>query len=280
MFTERELRKGLKTKVFGHKIYTFQTIDSTNNCAKAVASIGAREGIVVIAEEQKEGRGRLGRSWLANPGENLMFSLLLRPNVRPDAINLLPLYVAVAAAQAIEKTTGLKVECKWPNDLLVNKKKIAGILLEGSVQNGVVDYIVIGLGINVNQMQFPNDLLQKATSLKLELHKEIDRPSLFKEILSSLEIHYRHSASTGFESVLPFWSERSTMLNKSILVSQAGNVSSGIVKGLTRDGGLILQTAGAERTFFAGDVTILGETPEQLLPLSSGQPSAVPVAQM
>ncbi len=269
MLTERELRKGLKTKTFGNKIYTFQTIDSTNNCAKAVANVGAAEGIVVIAEEQTAGRGRLGRSWQANPGENLTFSLLLRPQVPPDTINLLPLYVAVAVAQAIERTTNLKVECKWPNDLLINKKKVAGILIEGSMQQNTVEYIVIGLGINVNQTQFPKELLQKATSLRLESHQEIDRVKLFKEIILSLEASYKPSVATRFQSVVPFWLDHATMINKPIVVSEQGNVITGIVKGLSKEGGLILQTNETEKTLFAGDVTILGEAPEQLFPVAN-----------
>lgn len=263
MFTERELRKGLKTKTFGNKIYTFQTIDSTNNCAKTVANVGAAEGIVVIAEEQTEGKGRLGRSWQANSGENLTFSLLLRPKVHAEAINLLPLLVAVAVAQAIERTTKLKVECKWPNDLLINKRKVAGILIEGSVRQNVVDYVVIGLGINVNQTQFPRELLQKATSLKLESNQEIDRTKLFKEILVSLETSYKPSIVNGLQSIVPSWLERATMMNKPIVVSEQGNVITGTVKGLSKNGGLILQTDGTEKTLFAGDVTIVGEASEQ-----------------
>lgn len=277
MFTEKQLRKGLKTHHFGNKIYTFQRIDSTNNCAKTMASVGAREGTIFIAEEQYEGRGRLGRAWFANPNENLTFSLLLRPKVSPEALNLLPLYVAVATAQAIEKGTGLRVECKWPNDLLINKKKVAGILIETSLQNNFVEYVVIGLGVNVNQTQFPQDLMQKATSLRLALNRQIDRIQLFKDIITSLETHYTHSASTNFRSVIPFWTQRAPMLNRPILISQAGNVISGIVKGLSNDGGLILQTNGGEKTYFAGDVTILGDTPEQLLPLNS-TPSPRPLS--
>ena len=260
MFTERVLRKGLKTKTFGNKIYTFQTIDSTNNCAKAVANVGATEGVVVIAEEQTAGKGRLGRSWLANPEENLTFSIILRPKISPEAINLLPLYVSVAVAQAIERSTSLKVECKWPNDLLINKKKVAGILIEGSIQQSIVEYVVVGLGINVNQTSFSNDLLQKATSLKLETGRQVDRIELFKSILSVFESSYPASLRGGFETTIPTWLTRSTMVNKPIMVSQQGNIINGVVKGLSKEGGIVLQANGSEKTLFAGDVTILSET--------------------
>lgn len=258
MYSEKDLRKGLKTRVFGNKIYTFETIDSTNKCAKAVAGVGAGEGTVVIAEHQTAGRGRLGRLWEANPNENLTFSIVLRPKVGPDSLNLLPLYVAVAIAQAIEKTTGLKVECKWPNDLLIARKKVAGILIEGSVKQNQVEFVVIGIGINVNQQNFGGELAPKATSLRLACGKEIDRVKLFRESLLALESTYPTVCLTGFQSVLPQWLSRSTMINKPISVSQQGNLISGVVKGLSRDGGLILQSEGAEKTLFAGDVTIVG----------------------
>jgi BirA family biotin operon repressor/biotin-[acetyl-CoA-carboxylase] ligase len=275
MFTERELRKGLKTKTFGKKIYTFQTIDSTNNCAKAVANIGGPEGIVVIAEEQTAGKGRLGRRWLANPNENLTFSLLLRPSVHAEAIHQLPLYVGIALAEAIEKTTGIRAECKWPNDILLNRKKVAGILVEGSLKERLVEYVVVGIGINVNQTVFPADLAGKATSLRLECKREIDRAALFRDILTALEAMYQQGIKNGFGFVVSRWMERSTMINKPIAVSLHGTVMTGIVKGLSREGGLILQANGADHTLFAGDVTILGEGNDHRFPSETAERPSV-----
>ncbi len=258
MFTEQTLRKGLKTRIFGNKIYTFDNIDSTNNCAKAVAGCGAQEGTIVIAEQQTDGRGRLGRLWQANPNENLMFSIVLRPKVSPEGLNLLPLYAAVGVAEAVERTTNLKVECKWPNDLLLNKKKIAGILIEASIKQNIVEHVVIGVGINVNQQKFNGELERKATSLRLETGREMDRAMLFRETLISLEKSYNSLSSKGLQTIVPLWLNRSTMINKPISVSQNGNLMSGVVKGLSTDGGLILQADGMEKTLFAGDVTIVG----------------------
>lgn len=276
MFNERELRKGLKTTTFGRKIYTFQTIDSTNNCAKAVANVGGPEGIVVIAEEQTAGKGRLGRRWLANPNENLTFSLLLRPAVHAEVIHQLPLFVGIALAEAIEKTTGIRAECKWPNDILLNRKKVAGILVEGSLKENFVEYVVVGIGINVNQTVFPTDLAGKATSLRLECKREIDRVALFRDILTALEVMYQRGRQHGFGFVVPRWMERTSMLNKPIAVSQHGTVITGIVKGLSSEGGLILQSNGREQTLFAGDVTILGDVGNQRLPSTNSEhPSAV-----
>ncbi len=258
MLAEQSLRKGLKTKVFGNKIFSFDTIDSTNNCAKAVAGCGAIEGTVVITENQTEGKGRHGRTWLSSPEENLMFSLVLRPKVAAESLNLLPLYVAVAVTEAIEKTTGLKVECKWPNDLLVNGKKLAGILIEGSVKQNAVEYVVIGIGINVNQTMFPPSLGMKATSVKLESSRSFVREDLFRAILHSLEKTYFQASPSGFQSILPDWISHTSMINKPISVSLQGSVISGVVKGLSPEGGLILQTEESEKTLYAGDVSLIG----------------------
>lgn len=257
MLTTHDLRPGLKTRVFGSKIFTFDKIDSTNNCAKALAGCWASEGTVVIAEEQTAGRGRLGKPWLANPNENLTFSLILRPKVPPEAVNLLPLYVAVSLAEAVEQSTGLRVECKWPNDLLVNRKKIGGILIEGSVKQNIVEYAVVGIGINVNQRSFPGELNGKATSLSVEAGREIDRKALFRDILRTLEQHYGKLQSSGLQNVVPLWLSHSSMVNKEISISQNGSIISGVVKGLSPDGGLILKTNGTEQTLFAGDVSVL-----------------------
>jgi BirA family biotin operon repressor/biotin-[acetyl-CoA-carboxylase] ligase len=251
------LRKGLGKMKFGSKIYSFDTIDSTNNCAKALAGCWAEEGTVVLAESQTAGRGRLGRPWIAKPHENLIFSVVLRPNLPAEGLNLLPLYAAAALAEAIERETKLKVECKWPNDLLIGGRKTAGILLEGSLKENSLDYVVLGIGINVNQTVFPDELKLKATSLRLSCGKEIDRVRLLRSVLRSLESRYVELMKKGFNSILPSWLSRSTMINKEIAISQAGVVFSGIVKGLSPDGALILQSNGTEKTFFAGDVTII-----------------------
>lgn len=252
------LKKKLNGCKFGSKIFAFETIDSTNTCARALAGCWADEGTLVFAERQTAGKGRLGRSWIANPYENLTFSLVLRPTLPPEALNLLPLYAAVAVAEAIEHETGLTVECKWPNDLLIGGKKSAGILLEGSLKEGGLDYVVLGIGINVNQTSFPDDIAPRATSLRVQTGREIDRILLLRQILKTLEVHYAAIMKRGFHNLLPLWLSRTTMLNKEITVTQDGTVISGIVKGLSPEGALILEAGGVEKTLFAGDVTILG----------------------
>jgi BirA family biotin operon repressor/biotin-[acetyl-CoA-carboxylase] ligase len=252
------LKRGLSTKIFGSKFFTFETIDSTNNCARALAGCWAEEGTIVLAEEQTAGRGRQGRSWYTNPQENLTFSVILRPKLPPDAINLLPLFAAVAIADAIESETGLAVQCKWPNDIILNGRKAAGILLEGSVKGDAVEFVVLGIGINVNQTIFPVDIAHRATSLRLETGKNLDRVKLLHKVLNALESRYRAVLKSGFNAILPDWTTRSAMLEKEITVSENGTEFSGVVKGLAPDGALIIASDGAERALYAGDVTIIG----------------------
>lgn len=259
MLSPEGLKEGLKTRRFARKIFSFDDIDSTNNCAKALAGCWAEEGTVVVAEYQSAGRGRLGRAWESNRNENLTLSIILRPSLQTAAVNLLPLYVAVAVASAVEAVTGLRVECKWPNDLLIGGRKFAGILLEGSVNQNELDYVIIGIGINVNQTAFPPAITNAATSLAREAGHPVDRAVLFREVMGALEGHYDSLIANGFSGILPLWTARATMINKPITVSQNGTTFSGIVKGVSRDGGLVLQTGNSEQTLFAGDVTILKE---------------------
>ena len=257
MLDEKALRSGLKTRVFGRKIYTFATIDSTNNCAKAVAGCGADEGTVVVAEEQTAGRGRLGRTWLADPEKSLTFSVLLRPKAAPEHVSLFSLYAAVAVAKAVEQMTGLTVECKWPNDLLINGRKFAGILLEGAIHQNAIDYVVIGIGMNVNQESFPPEFGSRATSLLIEGRRPVDREQLFRRTMAQLEEHYATISAHGPASMVPEWVGRSPMINQPVSVTLEGETITGVMKGVSPDGGLVLAVGNTERTLHAGDTTIL-----------------------
>ncbi len=257
MIKADQLRKGLRTRHFGRRIFTFETIDSTNTCAKVLASCWAVEGTVIIAEEQTDGRGRLGRTWFASPGQNLTFSLVLRPPGPADDLNLLPLFVGVAVADAVQNLTGLPAKCKWPNDIMINERKTAGILIEGSMKDSSVEFVIVGIGINVNQREFPPDLSEKATSLALELGTEVDRAELFREIMRSLESRYEALRECGFQSIIPLWTERTSMIGRKISVSQNGVLMEGVAQGINEQGALVLGNNGNSVALMAGDVTIL-----------------------
>ncbi len=257
MLSPEILGNGLQTKTFGKKVYSFETIDSTNSCARALAACWAEEGTVVFAESQTAGRGRLGRSWSALPGENLTFSIILRPQIPADAMNLLSLLVAVGIARGIEQHTGIRVFCKWPNDILHSGRKLAGILLEGSLAGDRVESVIAGIGLNVNQEQFSDVLKSRATSLSLVTGVRHDRSDLFRALLKSLEEEYATQAALGFRSVTTRWLEYAPLIGKRISLANNGTVVNGTVQGISAGGGLIVDTGKGEFTFLAGDVTIL-----------------------
>ncbi|MCC6395628.1 MAG: biotin--[acetyl-CoA-carboxylase] ligase [Bacteroidetes bacterium] len=261
MLSPEILRDGLETKTFGRKVYSFETIDSTNSCARALAACWAEEGTVVLSEEQTAGRGRLGRSWSSSPSENLTFSIVLRPQITPDVMNILSLLVAVGIARGLKEHAGVHVLCKWPNDILFRRRKLAGILLEGALSGDRVESVIVGIGLNVNQQIFPEDLQARATSLALASGHYYDRPKLFKGILTTLEDEYLTQAGLGFKHVVDRWLEHAPMIGKRITVDSNGAEIEGTVRGITDSGGLVVASQTGEHTFLAGDVTILDMEP-------------------
>jgi BirA family biotin operon repressor/biotin-[acetyl-CoA-carboxylase] ligase len=255
MYSKEELQNGLKTQTFGKKIFTYDSIDSTNACAKTLASTGVEEGTVVIAEYQTVGRGRLGRTWQAESGSNLLFSTIIRPTLEINKVGLLPFYAAAGVALALETVTGRRCECKWPNDILLNGKKCCGILLESSFQHNVLDYAVIGIGVNVNQKVFGADLENRATSLIQEFGREFDRRDIFHRVMTSLELLYSRVKIGNFEKTLTEWKARTTMFGKQVTLIQAGEYLHGRAITLSDDGGLVLATPDGQRVCYAGDVT-------------------------
>jgi BirA family biotin operon repressor/biotin-[acetyl-CoA-carboxylase] ligase len=261
MIDTAELKQGLNCRRFGANILAFDSINSTNNHARILAENGAAEGTVVVAEEQTAGRGRLGRSWLANARENLTFSVILRPTDPPDQVNLLPLAIAVAVARGLREATSLPVYCKWPNDLLLQGKKLAGILMESALGPNGFEFVVVGIGINVNQNIFPEAFRSRATSLALHAGHPLDRITLFRTVLQSLEREYDSFTSAGLASVLPAWLELAPIIGKRISADLQGVTVHGTVSGISPNGGLQLHTDAGDLTLFAGDVTILDMEP-------------------
>lgn len=257
MISPGEVQKDLNCARFCKKVYSFETIDSTNSCARALASNGAAEGTLVVAESQTAGRGRFGRAWVAEAGENLIFSLVLRPDIPPDQVNLLPLVIAVAVARGIRRAVSLPVYCKWPNDLLLHGKKFAGILLESAFGRPGVEYVIVGIGINVNQRIFPENLRARATSLALEGGQPVNRLRLFHAVLEALEQEYDTFSSSTDQDILSAWLSLAPIIGKRVTADMQGVVVSGTVSGISPDGGLQLHTDAGAITLFAGDVTIL-----------------------
>ena len=195
VMSQQEIESLIRTKWLGHNIFYYDEIDSTNTEAKRRAEEGAPHGTVVVADMQSAGKGRRGRDWSSPHNQGIFFTILLRPEIEPANAPMLTLVKAVAVARGIFKCTGLEAQIKWPNDIVINGKKVVGILTEMSAQIDYVNHIVVGTGINVHQTVFPEELAQKATSLDVELRKqgrnaEFSRAELLEEILEQFEKCY------------------------------------------------------------------------------------------
>jgi BirA family transcriptional regulator, biotin operon repressor / biotin---[acetyl-CoA-carboxylase] ligase len=247
----------LPTARIGHPLLYVSEVDSTNRLLRKMAAEGASEGTVVLADYQHVGRGRRGRGWEAPPGSSLMFSLLLRPlEVTPQRVALLPVVLAVAVAEAIERTLSLQPTIKWPNDILADGKKVCGILMESEIGGTGEMAVVAGIGLNVNQETEHFTDLPDATSLRLACGEPVDRGSLFGVILQEIERAYSDFL-TGWQPH-DAWRRRAPMLGKTINVYPASGSSwQGIAVDLAPDGSLVVLTPdGSHRHLHAADITI------------------------
>ncbi len=255
-----EIREKLNTSVFGKQdIIHLKETDSTNTRAKDLASHGAPEGTVVIAEKQTKGRGRRGRSWFSPLSDGIYASLILRPAISPVVASKITLMAAVAVAESLLSLTQLDVRIKWPNDILINGKKIAGILTEISTEMDRVDYIVIGLGLNVNT-SFKNtsrEVRERATSILAETGKRFPRIKLIRAYLQFYEKYYEMFNKSGFEPIMSRWKELANIIGQRIIVDTISKKYIGEVLNVDDDGILILKDdQGTAHRIFSGDVTL------------------------
>jgi BirA family biotin operon repressor/biotin-[acetyl-CoA-carboxylase] ligase len=256
-----EIRDGLDTKIFGKKnIDYFTEIDTTNTRAKDLAAGGAPEGTLVIAEKQTKGRGRKGRSWFSPLGHGIYTSFILRPAMAPSGAPRITLMTAVAIAEALLSLMQLEVRIKWPNDILVNGKKLAGILTEISTEMDAINYIVVGIGLNVNTpfKDLPEELRDTATSIMIETGKQFPRVKLLRACLEWFEKYYEMFKKGDFEPIMHRWKQLSGMVGQQVMVDVIGQKHIGEVMDIDDDGVLILKD-NQERfhRIFSGDVTLL-----------------------
>ena len=258
IYNETTITDQIHTKWAGKTVHFARETDSTNLWIKRLAKEGAPEGTLALAEFQSAGRGRLGRSWEVPEGTSVMMSILLRPKFEPQYAPTLTLVMGMAVAKAVKKL-GFDVSIKWPNDVVVSHKKICGILTEMGVRDGKIDYAVIGVGINVNIREFPEEMADKATSLYLESGRKFDRSQIPGLVMEAFEEYYEKFAATcdlsglkeKYESILANYNQPVRVLAK--------EPYEGVARGITDGGELLVEkTDGTIVAVSAGEVSVRG----------------------
>jgi BirA family biotin operon repressor/biotin-[acetyl-CoA-carboxylase] ligase len=263
----------LRTDFVGQSIVYHSSLSSTNELLKGLAAQGTPEGMLVIADEQTAGRGRLDRKWLSLPGTGLLMSLLFRPNLPPHQAQRLTMICALAIAEAIEGLTGLPAGLKWPNDIFIKGKKAGGILTEAGTMGGRLDYIVMGMGLNVNlSISAMPELRGIATSLSQELGRAVSRLELLWRILEGIETRYK----SLMKGSLPHdeWAARLINLSCQVQVTTPQGVLVGWAEGVDADGALILRMSdGQRKPILVGDVTLRSLPDDEVVGLRNSAPS-------
>lgn len=239
---------------FGEPLLYYDLVGSTNDVAGRLALAGAAEGTVVVSGAQSAGRGRMGRAWFSPAGAGLYVSVILRPDAtRPMA--LFTLVAGVALAEALRLTTGLPVDIKWPNDLVVERRKLCGILTEGHLAHGTLHHVVVGFGINLRAADYPPDLARRATSIEVELGRPVERGAILAGALTSLAHEYARLRASQFDGILSRW--------RSLAPSSTGarvewtapeGVRSGVTAGIDDDGALRVRVGDRIERITAGEV--------------------------
>lgn len=228
--------------IVGNSVRVFAETSSTSDVVETLARAGTPEGAVVFAESQTRGRGRLGRKWISPAGEGLWFSVLLRPKLAPALATQFTIAAAVAAVRAVKFCTQLRPQIKWPNDLLLNGKKFAGILTELQAEPEQIRYLILGIGIDVNCMMFPGELKEIATSLRLESGEKVDRVKLAGTLLQELDRAYAAIRGNAFEKLAQEWESLCTTLGREIALDTGARVLRGHAEALDADGSLLIRT--------------------------------------
>ncbi len=251
-----EIERYLSTRYMGRNIHYEDSIDSTNALAYRLALADAKEGTCVVAETQGAGKGRLQRKWFSPYAKNLYLSVILRPSLHPSLVYPITFLSSLAVLDTLLQL-GLKPTLKWPNDVLVDGRKICGTLLELSTEADLVRFVIIGIGFNVNmgREEMPDDIQSKATSLFLETRIIFERARICGMLLNNLETHYDLLMKDGSASLVRTWEDKANIKGKYLEVTQQGSLFKGIAEGVGEDGALLLSDNGKVQRIIAGDVT-------------------------
>ncbi|MFZ3172556.1 MAG: biotin--[acetyl-CoA-carboxylase] ligase [Carboxydocellales bacterium] len=254
-----EVQEGLNTRVMGKCIVYYKSLGSTNDMAKKLARQGAAEGMVVVAEEQSGGKGRRGRFWVSPEGQGVWMSVVLRPKLSPAKAPIITIMAAVAVARAISRVCGQKIGIKWPNDIVFQGKKLAGILTEMSAENDFINHVVLGIGTNVNipPEGFPVELQEKGTSLSIIASHRVSRKLYLQALLEELEKVYAQLCLEDFAGIMEGWREYSVTLGEDVRIEGINEVLFGRAVDVDSQGVLLLRQKNGEIVrILAGDVTL------------------------
>lgn len=255
MFDLASLERELEGTIFSGKLHLLAVTESTNTDAMTAARGGAPHGSVWLADEQTAGRGRGDHRWHSAPGQGLYTSVLLRPEIPPERMALLPLAAGLAAAEAVRAAAGLHVDLRWPNDLLIGARKVGGILVESRIESKAPPYAVVGIGINVHQREFERNLATPATSLDMESGQRISRLALLVALLKSLEHEAANLADANRAAAIPERVARASTWARGRRVEVHGpQMCSGITAGLDENGFLLVQTSAGLVTVKTGGI--------------------------
>ena len=260
VLSEAELLSCLETEWAGGRIVYFDATDSTNAQAKRLAEAHAPHGTLVVSDRQDGGKGRRGRSWASPSGVGIWMSLILRPEIAPSSASMLTLAAALAVREGIQEETGLSPLIKWPNDLVLNGKKICGILTEMSTELMEIQYVITGIGINVNQREFPSEIRDTATSLSLEAGRCFRRSSLIAAILKAFEKDYAAFLKTGDLSLL-LEEYNACLVNrgKEVCILDPSGEYRAVAEGIDESGSLLVTLPdGTRREIISGEVSVRG----------------------
>jgi BirA family transcriptional regulator, biotin operon repressor / biotin---[acetyl-CoA-carboxylase] ligase len=254
-----ELNPFLITKYIGRNVLYFDSVTSTNDIIREHAQKGEAEGLIVIAEEQSKGRGRMGRDWATPKGVAIAMSMLLRPNLSPQFVPGITSVIAISVVEALKSATGFDIKIKWPNDIVLDGKKICGILTEMSAEMDAVNYVIIGMGMNINQEYFEDNIKDVAISLKSYSGRSFDRKLILAEILNKFEVNYEAFKSQGIKLFIDKIKQYSALLNKRVVISNINEKYEGEAIDIDSDGCLIVRLDNGEvKRVISGDVSVRG----------------------
>lgn len=260
VLTEAELQNLMHTRWAGQNLFIHKEIDSTNNEVRRLAEQGAPEGTLVLAEQQNAGKGRRGRAWTSPAGTGIWMSLLLRPAFAPEYASMLTLLAAMAVQQGICQVTGLDCQIKWPNDIVLNGKKICGILTEMSTEEDTIRHVVVGIGINVNTEYFPEDIAATATSLMIEAGHRIARAPLACAVMSAWEsIYERYCETLDLSLLMEEYNQKLVNRGREVKVLAPKGDYTGVSLGINAQGELLVELPnGMVREVMSGEVSVRG----------------------